>query len=219
MIKNIVLKSLYRISGPGTIQGKLGEMVLHYDQYRNMQDLSIQSMQANLLGEWELIELSGVFEDLASSFIHTFIQTHKIWREHAPCNILYVDPDVLCVRPMDIWQIAPNRMWLPDLSNCGVRYFDRLMPPIQWSTAYEMLKFWDYDNYSYEQSMYQAMDLCFALAGAANRCTTVNQYSNYEQRFVELAEFSEAFIHVHASRNPQMCLQQLRYLWDTASSS
>lgn len=216
MPKNILLKSLYRISRPTT---EPTNQVSYYEQYREMQDLSIQSFNANLAGDWELIELDGVFDDIASAFIHTFIQTHKIWKEHAPCNILYADPDVLCVRPVDIRELLPTQMCLPDLSNCGLRYFDRLTPPTQWNTAYDMLKQWDFHNYCYEQTMYQAMHLCFQMPMPDPQAKIVRQYADYNKVFFNVNDFDQSIIHTHASRDPQLCLQQLKYLWDQVQSA
>lgn len=217
MIQNFLLKSLYRIESPGTLHGGLAEMINYYDYYREMQDLSIQSLQTNLQGDWQLIELTGVFDDLASAFIHTFMQTHKIWRQHAPCNILYVDPDVLCVRPVNLWEMMPPTAFLLEHHNCGVRFFGHQTLPTQWNTGYQMLQTWDYDNYSYEQFLYQAMHLAFTIGAPSPEPRFVHQYPQYEQGhdyFANLNDFNQYMIHPHASRNPELCVQQLKHIWN-----
>ena len=76
---------------------------LAWDTYQQMQALSLESFQQNLQGPWELIELTGTQPNLQSAFRFVMQRTQELWREHAPCNILYTDPDTLCMKPMDIF--------------------------------------------------------------------------------------------------------------------
>lgn len=223
-VKKILLKSTYRIQNIDYSQlnnfgGNDSDNL--FQQYRDLQDFSISTCKENLLGDWELIELTGDFCDLSSSFIHTMIQTHRIWKENWPCDILYVDADIICLNECDFFTVdhsPSSAMMLPFFWNCGVRYFPYTMPHSQWKIMYDNISNWNYQLYDYEQETYKAMHSGVSHTGMGG------EYQ--DERFIfnvvslELKEFdpvhAEArMIHAHASKGPTESLKFLKQLWSS----
>ena len=223
-VKNILLKSLYKITNVDGSQ--LKHPTCNSDEvfaaYRRLQDFSIETFNKNLLGEWELIELNGEFTDLSSSFIHTMIQTHRIWKDNWPCNILYVDADIICLNKCDLFVASQgsggNAMQLPFFYNCGVRWFPSQMPYSQWRAMYENIEHWNFQMYDYEQETYKAMHSAMQMSG-------LNPYGEdmvfnvaHGETNNNIADFDPyhakaRMIHAHASRGPDQSLAFLKECW------
>lgn len=152
-MRNILLKSLHRITRDQQTLGRFKLDLSKYLLYEQMHQISTESFENNLVGDWELIYLNKQFESVQDSFIYTMLQTHDIWKSE-PCNILYADPDTLC--------FAPTRVFGKDflsccLGNCGVRYFPHNMDPALWDLSLTAIDQWEYDNWNYEQDVYNRM--------------------------------------------------------------
>jgi hypothetical protein len=164
-VKNILLKSLFDIQDKKA--GRKPELMLAdlaWDTYQQMQALSLESFQQNLQGPWELIELTGTQPNLQSAFRFVMQRTQELWREHAPCNILYTDPDTLCMKPMDIFgrfvdfRIFTDRDPLSqrDYHNCGVRYFPSTLTETFWNEINSSMIPWhDNVHYAFETDIYR----------------------------------------------------------------
>jgi hypothetical protein len=164
-VKNILLKSLFDIQDKTA--GRKPELMLAnsaFDAYQQMQALSTQSFKKNLQGDWELIELTGTQPNLQSAFRFVMQRTQELWRAHAPCNILYTDPDTLCMRPIDIFgkfkdfRIFTDRDPLSrrDYHNCGVRYFPSTLTEEFWHEINGAMSTWhDHVHYAFETDIYR----------------------------------------------------------------
>lgn len=225
--KNILLKSTYRIQNidgsqlqfPGCEYGDVSDKV--YQCYRDLQDFSISTFKENLKGDWQLIELTGEFNDLSSSFIHTMIQTHRIWKENWPCNILYVDADIICLNELDIFdrhqQPGGGAMFLPFFWNCGVRWFGFHMPHSQWKVMYDNISNWNFASYDYEQQTYKAMHSAMNHTGLNSKYSDdmfVFNAADTNIDHLDPAYGSAALIHSHASKGPANALKFLKQCWE-----
>jgi hypothetical protein len=238
MPKNILLKSLFEIVGKLELKDKVPNraMLNSISDYRRMQTISIDSFQKNLPGEWTLIELGGQKSNLQQAFKYVMKRTREIWLEHAPCNILYSDPDTLCVKPLlDLekfkeFRIFTNgaRLSRSQYHNCGVRWFPHTTQQCVWDFFDQALTTWHDDaKYHHEQDIYAD-----AMWIQPNLDRTIQQnlvdqvgeyYKDFEYRCDQTIWFhtpeieftqSPPILHVHASRNPANRVAWMQEIWD-----
>lgn len=227
MVTNILLKSLFDIKDKQT--GRKPESMLSdtaYVAYQRMQALSKESFQTNLQGSWQLIELTGTQPNLQSAFRLTMQRTQELWHEHAPCNILYTDPDTLCVKPIDIFgrfrdfRIFTDRDPLSprDYHNCGVRYFPSTLTQSFWDEINGAMSRWhDRVHYAFETDIYR-----HAMYTQANLLDTPQGWVALQcgfgvpdpDRIPELP----AIFHLMASQSPENKLKIMQDLWDKINS-
>lgn len=169
-IKNILLKTLYPIK---QIKYFFSEHTQNtWEEYTRMQELSTESFLRNLEGDWELISIMEPPQpSLQDAFRYTATLTRKIYESHAPCRILYTDPDTLCIRPLDIWgrfkefrlfdqmdqRVHPLAARWDGYWNCSVRYFPEGLVPKFWEGMAHRMQAWEWERYDYEQEMYRQM--------------------------------------------------------------
>lgn len=224
---NLLLKSLYKISnnnlaGPGTIS--LDMLDKTYDYYREMQDLSIYSFQKNLKGDWQLIELQGEFDNFQDSLKWTMLETRRIWKHMRPSNILYTDPDTLCVFPSEIFgkflefRMFNNQSIIDHQQhfNCGVRYFPDVLDNKFWDQIDGMIDTWDMSKYDSEQKIYHSM-----MWSQDSMPVNISQAWVVKQGpFVDLNHMKDthkkprSIMHFHSSKNPKKTLDLMKEVWD-----
>ena len=226
MPKNILLKSLFEITNKSTHNQTPPTMLDNISSYRSMQDISIESFQKNLSGEWLIIELSGQKSNLQEAFRYVMTQTCEIWLAHAPCNILYTDPDTLCVKPLlDLEKFKEFRLFTDDplhpgqYHNCGVRWFPHTTQQCVWDFFNQELKTWHDDvNYAHEQKIYaDAMwiqpDLDCTIQ--QNIVDQIDYYRSWQLQTPNI-DFTRHYpiLHVHASRNPKNRAAWMQEIWN-----
>jgi len=128
-----------------------------------MHELALPNLKKYIGGNWELVLFEGEVDNAQQMFRDVFIKTHRLWHEQ-PCNILFVDLDVLAVASVDFFdQYNDFRMFaqIEDQSyNCGLRYFPHTMDPAVWDIGLELYRDWDEDSeWDREQRIYSKM-LC-----------------------------------------------------------
>jgi hypothetical protein len=228
--KNILLKSLFEIANASP--GDPPTMLNSISSYRSMQDISIESFQKNLSGEWVLMELGGQKSSLQEAFRYVMKRTREIWIEHAPCNILYADPDTLCVKPLcDLEKFKEFRIFTDgdplareQYHNCGVRWFPHTTQQCVWDYFDQELGIW-YDDarYEHEQKIYRkAMWTQTDLDCTIQQCI-VNQVGGYYKSFelqTPMVDFAQTqpILHVHASRNPANRAVWMQEIWNKIQS-
>jgi len=169
-VTNILLKTLFPIE---QIKYFFSEHTQgNWDNYVAMQELSLRSMRKNLRGEWKEISITAPSKPtLQNAFRDTATLTRDLYLEHAPCRILYTDPDTMCVRPLDIFgrfkefrlfdqmdqRIQPIEARWDGYWNCSVRYFPENLPNEFWERMAVLMSHWDYERYDYEQEMYRQL--------------------------------------------------------------
>jgi hypothetical protein len=156
--KNFLVRSLFRIKnnqGGGTPY----HLDNSFDNYQQMQELSIKSFQKNLLGTWELIELGGEFETIQLTWLEIIKQIQQLWHDQYPCNILWTDTDTLCIKPLDIFgRFKEFRLFTEQdpldrsqYNNACVKYYPWTLESEFWTQMQQELDNWDFTKYDTEQ--------------------------------------------------------------------
>ena len=170
-MKNYLVKSLYQIANPDWhVLDRRHETNL-FEQYMELHEMSLDSFNQHLKGDWELKFFTGEFHDINQAFESTFWAIHDLWHQE-PCNILYTDPDTLAVQPVDVFGKFPNFMMFNHTDprtfdrdgivfehffNAGVRYFPSTMSEETWKLGADMARNWNYNSYDTEQIILNAM--------------------------------------------------------------
>jgi len=232
-MKNYLVKSLFKIKDPDWEVHVRHEQDM-YNKYVEVNNLSLKSFEDNLEGKWEYKFITGEFETIHEGLHHTFHELYKLWKS-APCNILYTDPDTLCINPLDIWgkfdkfmmfnytdpkqYTAENKYNLAfqHFFNAGVRYFPSTMDQRVWDTGLVMAESWDFKDYDSEQIILNLMlwmqniDLKdatrpdIAYQAFGANLEEMDQWNNYSL-------VDSAIIHLHGSRNIDAKLAQMKSL-------
>jgi len=217
---NILLKSFFEIQNTNTrltgIEVKK-TLVDTKDAYLDMQQLSIKSFEKNLAGLWELIQLTGTQPTIQDAFRCVMLETHRIWSNNYPCNILYTDPDTLCVKPLDIFGkfqqfrlFADSPILVKEYLNCGVRYFPCDLNDCFWNDMYEQIEKWDYSLWDTEQTIYQNLMFNQEFDRNQSQDYVVNNQWVVGDRTGELPQ--QSILHLHSSKNPAHCLTIMKDL-------
>ena len=210
-ISNILLKSFFEIQNTDNLltDFDLKKMLVDTkDAYLDMQQLSIKSFEKNLAGSWTLIELNGIQPTIQDAFRYVMSETHKIWNNNYPCNILYADPDTVCVKPLDIFGkfqefrlFAEKNSWLvQECLNCGVRYFPSSLDDYFWNDMYEQMEKWNYSVWDTEQTIYQNLMFNQEFDRDKPQDWVVNNHWVFGDRTDDLPQHS--ILHLHSSQNP-----------------
>jgi hypothetical protein len=128
-----------------------------------MHELTLTSLKKYIGGEWELVLFEGEVDKGQQMMKDVFIKTHRLWSQE-PCNILFVDMDILACGPIDFFnQYKHFTMFAKireDFYNCGLRYFPHTMDPALWDIGFELYKDWNDDaEWDRDQLVYSKM-LC-----------------------------------------------------------
>jgi len=230
-VTNILLKSLFKIKNHDPIVGQPPSAMTHYfSSYRVMQDLSIVSFKKNLQGDWQLIELGGEFSRLSYALRYVMAQTKKIWKTHYPCNILYTDPDTLCIKPLDLFgKFFEFRLFTDghplsrkQYHNCGVRYFPKELTDAFWESIDSKMSQWDHKKYDYEQETY--IDCLWEQPSLYKQLSqpqshVVKQITHKGHDAYNNYYSDAAILHVHASRGPTDQLTCMQEYWAWINSN
>jgi len=168
-MKNILVKSLYELKSTNwSFRDRSNEPNL-FSCYLEAHRTSLASFKKHLKGEWEFIYITDNYDTIHQGLHRTFFEIYKIWKDNAPCNILYTDPDTMAIAPVDIWNryqhfmmfnfsdprsfYKPNKYQLKfsHFFNAGVRYFPATMSTAIWEQGLAMANEWDFDSYDTEQ--------------------------------------------------------------------
>jgi hypothetical protein len=145
-------------------------------------------------------------------------ETYKIWKNNYPCNILYADPDTVCVKPLDIFGkfqefrlFAENSdLLIKESLNCGVRYFPSSLDDCFWNDVYEQMEKWNYSVWSTEQTIYQNLMFNQEFDRAKPQDWIVNHQWVFGDRTGDLPQHS--ILHLHSSQNPAQRLAIIKDL-------
>jgi hypothetical protein len=173
-MKNYLVKTLFEVESPDwQVLDRSREKDL-YQKYQAMHDISLESYEKNLGGQWELKFLGGKVSSIHHGLEKTFWYIYDLWHSE-PCNILYTDPDTMVLRHLDPWaDITGFRMFnftdprqyqdsnryqkkFPWFFNAGVRYFSHDMDDDTWNLGASMARDWDYTDYDTEQIILNSM--------------------------------------------------------------
>lgn len=204
MPKNYLVKSLYRIQD---IHRYVSHKTMldkeNFYHYARMQDLSIKSFQNHLKGEWELIYLQGTLPSLQESFIFTFEKVYQLWKTEN-CNILYADPDTLCLRDVEIFNKNYTACFEKNYTS-GIRYINHNLPQENWDLALEKIKTWDYGKYAYEQDVvYAALNVAGPKVSELVGETPIDELD-------QVTYNDQKIIHLHSSRDPHNVLKIMHF--------
>jgi hypothetical protein len=222
-MKNYLFKSLFKINNTDwQVLDRSHEHTM-FDNYQLMHDLSLQSAKKFLLGDWQLVYLTGEFDHINQAFEHTFWQIKQLW-DQEPCNILYTDPDTVFVRPLNIWNQFDQFMMFnytdprkfaaansynksfEHFFNAGVRYFPHTMNKETWNTGADMAQNWDHSTYDTEQIILNTMLWSQNISlDQALHPEIAYQAFRVDQPYIDqwngISVNQAHIVHVHSSRN------------------
>ena len=139
---NLVLWLHYRLTGDAEHHAAYGELV----------NLSLESVRANLQGDWEPMIVGGDYSDrsFAEAYSDMYRDFFFLLRKHHGLgdNVLFLDPDVVCVKPTEIfgrfaemrlfWHTDPaSRLHFDPYLNGGIVYIPASMHPGLWRIVQE----------------------------------------------------------------------------------
>ena len=226
--RNFLVRSLFRIKnnqGGGT-PWHLDDS---FEEYRLMQELSIKSFQKNLLGTWELIELSGKFENIQLTWIEIIKQIQQLWHDQYPCNILWTDTDTLCIKPLDIFgRFQEFRLFTEQdpltrdqYHNACMKYYPSTLEPDFWMQMQQELDNWNFDKYDTEQLVHTKLmwnQSSLRTNVAQEQSSIVSQLGHRFNWQVEKFDFEDisqqdldcCILHFHSSRGPSARLDWMQ---------
>jgi hypothetical protein len=235
-MKNYLVKTLFKVHDTNwRVVDRSHEENL-YDNYLEMHRISLASCKKFLHGDWELKFLGGDVDHINQAFEKTFWFIHDLWHNE-PCNILYTDPDTLCVRPVTFWgeydtfrmfnytdpkeYLLSNRYnkWFDHYFNAGVRYFPNTMSKDIWKMGTDMASNWNYDDYNTEQTILNAMlweqgVTKDQVIEPAKAWQLFHSDIEFAQRWNKLPINEACILHLHGSRDSKSRVQTMRSFAD-----
>jgi len=226
---NILLKTLYCVEHNPQFWNPHTEHFETWETYNEMQDLSIQSFQNNLAGDWELVDIR---ETLRGDLQRAFQQTMRVTREllQTGNTVLYCDPDTLCVNSWEPWgkyrqfrlfewnvnsskhfeiQEASDNYW-----NCSLRYFPDCLDALFFKRMKFYLRNWDSSRYAHEQWIYwRLMWDQLNLDRKASSANSVKYNIPPTDAWREDIPSSARVLHFGASTAPEAKLKDMREIW------
>jgi hypothetical protein len=189
--------------------------------YDQMFKISLASAKKFLAGDWKEI----VWDDPAPSrlaiFQRNWQRIHDLWHSE-PCNILYLDSDVILLKPTEIFGRFPEfrlfnwtdpKTWagFENLYNAAVRYYPSTMNEDLWTTGNAMAQNWNPDNWNQEQEIFNTMFWSQGVVDSHHpelnwqgmHLRLVRQYSEtmeYLNKWNTVPITEAHIIHVHGSR-------------------
>jgi hypothetical protein len=154
-MKNYLVRSLYQID-----KGVLHIAPADYCTYKEMHEYTLTSFNQFIAGPWDPILFTGTVDNVQEMFKDVFLRTYNLWHQEE-CNILFVDLDIVAVKPVSIFDQYQNFTMffrLLDQFNCGLRYFPASMSKSIWEYGLTLYNEWNNDcEWDREQTIYSKM--------------------------------------------------------------
>lgn len=205
-------------------------------RYAKMHDLSVASYRRNLIDVTDYVIFGGKARNLVEMYREFSGMVYDLI-EMAPCNLLIVGADTICLKPMRVFHRfndfrifseagCPPPIWKDDILgewnedwrylNVGAIYWPheaRHLAKIgrkYWEQAESFPNFYDFDQYVSNRLFYsQPSAMPLILHSELNFNLTIAG----EEIPVPLPIQDAVMIHVHASRGPEKALERMRALW------
>jgi hypothetical protein len=234
-MKNILVKSLYKIKDPNWgVKNRQNETNL-YDKYLECHDISLESFKKYVNGTCDYVFFSGDAETIHNALYNNFQNIYQLWKDEYPCNLLYTDPDTLAVNTVEPWN-QYNKFMMFNFSdprsfyrdniyglkfanffNAGVRYFPATMSLDTWNIGLELAKNWNTESYDTEQIILnqmmwsQGLKLSEVVRPAMNFQAAWMNASSRQQNLWNGINIQQAHIlHFHGSRNVNDTLELMK---------
>ena len=146
-----------------------------YEDYQKLAQICCDSFSTNLKDLHKIILLKGKKDNFHQLFAELYWRVKEIYFENWPCNILFVDSDTICLKPVDIFGkfdkfamfLIANEFHQSFGSNeckklakplypwmmANIRYYPAGLPNSLWETpddlAYSWIDDWAYDTIIY----------------------------------------------------------------------
>jgi len=150
-----------------------------FSHYTKMHEISLKSFEKYLAGDWEFVFYQEEVENIQEVFRDHFFKIYNLWKENAPCNILYCGPDNIMMKPTEIFgrydkfsmfnftdpkTTRPGRedtnaynVYHPHYFNADVRYYPAEMSQDTWDIGLQMAENWDFNCWGTEQVILNEM--------------------------------------------------------------
>lgn len=239
-MKNILVKSLFKIKDPNWGVKNRGHETDLYEKYLECHNLSLESFKKQISAQCDYVFFSGEADTIHHALYNNFYEIYNLWLKEYPCNILYTDPDTVAINHVDPWGQYNKFMMFnlsdpksfyrdniyglkfPNFFNAGVRYFPATMSRATWDIGLALADNWNIQSYDTEQiilnQMMWSQDLKLSDALVPNMNYQAAWMGNIEintwpQDVWNGIAFKRAHIvHFHGSRNIDNTLQHMKKL-------
>lgn len=171
-IKNILVAKNYTVTDHTKWYNNRSNETGLVEDYHRMEQLMTESAKRFVTGLDDIVIHRGSAENIREVFRDHFGVIYHLWKTGA--NILYVDLDVLFVKPYDIFgkvdhfamfnHTSPPKtkdlhydVNFPNYFNCGIRYYPATMRQQYWDIGFGMIENWNPDRWDTEQVIYNHM--------------------------------------------------------------
>lgn len=200
------------------------------ENYAEMQSLMTDSARQFVANLDDVVIHTGTADNIRSVFRIHFHEIYQLWQTGV--NILYVDLDVLFVKPFEVFgtldyfamfnYTTPRKtvdrhydVKLDHYFNCGIRYYPATMSQQCWDTGIAMVEQWNWGRWDTEQVIYNHMmwsqgvtfDQVFKPWLAYQ---FVNHYESYNNNFNSIPLAQACAIHFHGTRGSGNRLEKMR---------
>lgn len=152
----------------------------NYEDYQKLTELSVESFIKNLKGINKVRVLTGSKSNYHELFKHLYWEVKDIYFKNKPCNILFVDSDTICLKPVSIFdqfdkfamfntQVGipykysyTNPICLYLVKNfapwmmANIRYYPSGLPNFIWDVGDDLAYSW-IDDWAYDCIVYNGM--------------------------------------------------------------
>ena len=171
-IKNILVAKNYEITDHSKWDSNRRKEIDLRENYTEMQHLMTASAEQYLQDLDDIVIHTGTADNIRSVFRIHFEEIYQLWQTGV--NILYVDLDVLFVKPFEIFGVvdyfsmfnytSPKKVIDPFYNvkldhyfNCGIRYYPADMCQQCWQVGLDMVENWNPNRWDTEQIIYNRM--------------------------------------------------------------
>jgi hypothetical protein len=236
-MKNLLVRSLYRIKSPQWFKDRSDEGDI-YEHYTKMHDISLQTFQKHLGGDWEFVFFNKEVDNIQQVFRDHFFEIYDLWK--SGCNILYCGPDNYMQKPTEFFGKYEGEFRMFNYTdpkqfqhfdhflNADVRYYSADMPETAWTNALTAAKAWNFDEWNTEQIILNDMlwnqglkpehviQPHLAYQGHALDPKRWRESVEYSNRWNGVDIESAHILHLHGSRNAPQKLNIMESLWNTS---
>lgn len=223
-MKNILVSKLYKLQ-QNSSHNDFGWTNFNtagiYEKYLEMYQYMSGSAALCITDVDEIILHTGNEQNILEVFRNHGKRLYSLWQQGG-VNILYVDLDVVFLKPRPWFKILNNHLdhgYRTYGHNCGVRYYGAHMSTEIWDIMFDKFASWDYSEYSYEQDVYSKYMLNHkkAIEGFETPGEKLN-VRNYPSKISDYAETiqivgNDDCLHLHGSSNQgfsDTCIETVR---------
>ena len=201
------------------------------EAYNRMWQISKNSARKFLQGEWEEIVWTDTQPSRGEMFKLNWTRVKELWHRE-PCNILYLDADIIFIRPTEIfdkfsefrmfnWADPKTEYEFLNYYNAAVRYYPSTMKSETWQVGQNAADYWSLDIYDYEQIVMNRMYWSQHISMHDRHWPKLNWQAvvsdhedllQYQNQWNNCSINEAHIIHAHGSRGAKQSLEMMEPL-------